>query len=304
MAFTLTEKPGVASHAKGTDLLRIGLVQCESTLGTDSFDPRDTNIERAENAIRKLAKDGVRLAVLGELYLTGYRTDEWLHRWATTVYPPDSHVKRLVACARESDIHILMGAATFGHFVPGDVYNSVLFVGPEGLIGVYRKSHVAGFPAGDILATERCFYSPGQEIPVFDSPLGSIGVHICYDVCFPEVSRVQALKGAQLLVNCSAAVGGFKDWWDHMLKTRAAENMSWYMMCSVVGEQRGFDLFGGSRVIDPDGRVVAEAKHGEEDVVVADIDLDMARRLRASSHMFSTRRPEMYGTITEANPYP
>ena len=287
------------------DSFRVALVQSRSSVGTESFDPRDDNLERGIAAIRRAASEGAHLAVFGEMYLSGYRTDEYLWKYGTVVDPPDRHIQSLMQVARESKLHVIMGMATFGSFVPGDVYNSAVLIGPEqGVIGVYRKCHVAAFPYSKGISMERCFYSPGQELPVFDTALGRLGIHICYDITFPEVARTQALKGAEVLINVSASAAGFEDFWDHALFMRAAENASWYMVCSVVGEQRGDMLFGGSRVVDPSGKVVAAGKVNEEDFVVADIDLARSRRQRASAHLFNSRHPELYAAIVERTPYP
>jgi predicted amidohydrolase len=246
----------------------------------------------------------VQLVVFGEMYLSGYRTDEWLSKWATVINPPDRHVGLLMDVARQHGIHVIMGMATFGSLMPGDVYNTALLVGPEGLVGAYRKTHVAAFPYSEGISTERCFYSPGRELPVFDTPLGRIGIHICYDITFPEVPRVQALSGADFLINVAATAGGFEDMWEHAVFTRAIENASWYVVCSVVGNQRGDRLFGGSRVVDPAGRLVAAGKFDEEDFVLADIDLSRTREVRSRSHYFSARNPELYRAIAEPMPFP
>lgn len=244
------------------------------------------------------------MVVFGEMYLSGYRTDEWLHKWATTLDPPDPDLCALIKIASDLNICLIMGAATFGSFMPGDIYNSAIIVGPDGLIGVYRKTHVAAFPYSQGISKERCFYSPGKELPVFDTHLGRIGVHICYDMSFPEVTRVQALKGAELLINVSASSAGFEEFWDHAMYIRAVENASWYVVCSVVGEQRGDTLFGGSRVVDPTGKVVAGGKRNVEDLVLADIDLECARDSRASSHSLSIRQPDLYAQLAAPVPYP
>jgi predicted amidohydrolase len=305
MAFAVADKPeiGTAEVREGR-ISRVALVQATQAIGTETFDPRDDNLDKAMSAIDRAAADGANVVVFGEMYLSGYRTDEWLHRWATTVTPPDRHVRSLIDKARSQDIVILMGAGTFGAIMPGDVYNSTLVVCPDGLAGVYRKSHVAAFPYSEGVALERCFYSPGRELPVFDTPAGRIGVHICYDMSFPEVARVQTLRGAEMLVNSSGSAAGFEEYWDHVAYARAVENLSWYVVCSAVGQQRDTVLFGGSRIIDPSGVVVAAAKHNEEDYVVADIDLDRPRALRSTSHTLSIRQPGLYAPIAEAQQEP
>jgi predicted amidohydrolase len=300
MAFAVAEKPRTRTGDLRSDrTTRVALVQAAQAIGTETFDPRDDNLDKALSAIDRAASDGADVVVFGEMYLSGYRTDEWLHKWASHVSPPDRHVQALIDKARDQGIVILMGAGTFGAVMPGDVYNSTLIVCPDGLAGVYRKSHVAAFPYSDGVALERCFYSPGRELPVFDTPAGRIGVHICYDISFPEVARVQTLKGAEMLVNSSGSAAGFEEYWDHVAYTRAVENLTWYVVCSAVGQQRDTMLFGGSRIIDPGGVVVAAAKHNEEDYIFADIDLDRPRSVRSTSHTLSMRQPELYAPIAE-----
>jgi predicted amidohydrolase len=299
MAFAVADRRATPAGEDTGRTIRVALVQARSEVGTETYDPRDDNLARALDAIDRAGADGADLAVFGELYLSGYRTDEWLHRWATTIDPPDAHVRALVGAAERYGLVVLMGAGTFGAVMPGDVYNSTLVVGPSGLLGAYRKSHVAAFPYSEGVSLERCFYSPGRELPVFDTPAGRIGVHICYDMSFPEVARVQTLRGADLLVNTSGSAAGFEEYWDHVTYARAVENLTWYVVCSVVGVQRDTVLFGGSRIVDPSGVVVAAARHNEEDYVVADIDLDRARSVRATSHTLSVRQPELYRAIGE-----
>ncbi len=217
MAFAVAERPVEKKEREHAGrVVRVALVQASSALGTESFDPRDDNLSKALDAIDRAASEGAQLAVFGEMYLSGYRTDEWLHKWATTVDPPDRHIQALIDKATNRKITILMGMGTFGAVMPGDVYNSTVIVCPGKLAGVYRKCHVAGFPYSDGVSLERCFYSPGKELPVYETPVGRIGVHICYDMSFPEVPRVQTLRGAEMLINTSGSAAGFEEYWDHI----------------------------------------------------------------------------------------
>jgi predicted amidohydrolase len=283
---------------------RIALAQAKSSVGTADYDPRDDNMARALPLIRRASQEKADLVMFGEMFLSGYRTDEFLYKYATVTDPPDAHVSLLIETAEELNIYILIGAATFGKTMPGDIYNSALLISPEGLVGIYRKTHVAAFPYSKGISTERCFYSPGKELPVFDTALGRLGIHICYDMSFPEVSRVQTIKGADILLNISASAAGFEEFWVHGLFMRAVENATWYVVCSVVGEQRGDVLFGGSRVIAPTGQVVAEAASHAEDFVIADIDTSLSRDVRGTSHLFNTRNPGLYTAVAEQTPYP
>src|SRR3984893_1988832 len=171
MAFAVADKPQTrADELRPQRTTRVALVQATQAIGTETYDPRDDNLDKALAAIDRAASDAADVVVFGEMYLSGYRTDEWLHKWATTVTPPDRHVQALMDKARSRGIVILMGVGTFGAIMPGDVYNSTLVVCPDGLEGVYRKSHVAAFPYSEGVALERCFYSPGKELPVFHTP--------------------------------------------------------------------------------------------------------------------------------------
>ncbi len=103
-------------------------------------------------------------------------------------------------------MHIIMGASTHKGTFPGQCYNSALLIAPQGLIGVYSKTHVASFGVDGMVAAEKAWWSPGSDMPVFETALGRIGIEICYDNSFPEVARTLTLKGAEIIVNISAAV--------------------------------------------------------------------------------------------------
>src|ERR1700737_3930682 len=96
---------------KSPETIRVALVQSTSELGTETYAPRDANLDRALESIERAAGEGADLVVFGEMYLSGYRTDEWLHKWATTISPPDRHVQVLIEEARNKKLVIVMGAA-------------------------------------------------------------------------------------------------------------------------------------------------------------------------------------------------
>jgi predicted amidohydrolase len=280
--------------------LTIGICQLESVIGTADYDPRPANLERALEAIETTVSQGAKLIVFGEVFLNGYETNEHTHQYAIGETGNDPYVERLVGKAAARGVHIIMGASTHKGPYPGDVYNSALLIGPEGLVGVYSKTHIAAFAVNGAVAAEKAWWSPGTDIPVFDTPLGRIGIEICYDNSFPEVSRTLTLKGAELIVNISAALCGFEDHWTHSLYVRSTENAVWFLHVSIVGKQRDFELFGGSRLLTPNGEVVFEAPRGEEAVLVTSADLDVLYEARGRMHPFSNRNPALYGVITEA----
>jgi predicted amidohydrolase len=154
-------------------------------------------------------------------------------------------------------VSVIIGATTHKGAFPGDIYNSALVFGPNGLIGVYSKTHLAAYGAqhGAVVA-ERAWWSPGHDIPVLDTPVGRIGIEICYDISFPEVARTLTLKGAELIVNVSAAIrdDAIERYWDHILYTRSQENAIPYLHASIVGKQPNAEYFGGRRLYSPTAR--------------------------------------------------
>jgi predicted amidohydrolase len=280
------------------DALRIGICQLKSDIGSADYDPRPANLERALKAIDEAAGQRAQLLVFGEVYLNGYESGEFTPDYAVAEEEDDPFVAPLVAEAARRDICIVMGATTHKGSFPGDVYNTAIVIGPEGIIGVYSKSHVAAFLFdGNRVAAEKVYWSPGEALPVFDTPFGRIGIEICYDIWFPEVARTLTLKGAELIINVSAAVCGFEESWDHILYTRALENTIPYLHVSVVGLQKDFELFGGSRLFSPAGTVLAEAPRGEEAILTVDLDRKLIFKVRGTLHPFYNRNPRLYQEI-------
>lgn len=287
------------------DVIRIGICQLNSEIGGSDYDPRPANVSCALEAIGTAHSLGAELVVFGEAFLNGYESREHSHRYAIVEQDDDPWVARLIGEAQLRDVHILIGATTRKGTFPGDLYNSALLIGPTGLVGVYNKTHVTAFTAdgGRRIADERVFWSPGGDLPVFDTPLGRIGVEICYDIRFPEVARTLAVKGAELIVNVSAAVSGSERSWDHVLYTRSVENAIWYLHVSVVGRQRNLDLSGGSRLFSPYGEVVAEAPRGDEAILVGEAAKHTLLEARGTLHTFSSRQPLLYAPITAPVPW-
>jgi predicted amidohydrolase len=278
--------------------LAIGICQLRSEIGTADYDPRPANLERALEAIATTADQGAQLIVFGEIFLNGYETNEYTPKYAVAESGEDPYVARLIQEAAARGVHIIMGASTHKGSFPGQAYNSALLIGPDGLVGTYSKTHVASFAVDGRVAAEKAWWSPGTELPVFDTPLGRIGIEICYDNSFPEVARTLTLKGAEIIVNVSAAVCGFEDHWGKHLYVRASENVIWFLHVSVVGLQKNFECFGGSRLLNPKGDVVFEAARGEEAIAVTRADLDELYTARGQMAPFYNRNPSLYGPIT------
>ena len=285
-----------------TDTFRIALAQCLSETGSETFDPRPANLARAERALAEATAQGARLVLLGEMFLTGYRTDEWNLQYAVHLDEPDQTLTALVALAAKYDVHVMIGTASVRNDDPLTVHNTAVLAGPTGILATYDKLHVGvlTMPDGTVV-NEAEWFTAGSTIPIWDSTFGILGPQICYDSHFPEISRVQSINGAQILLNITASATGFEKSWEHNRAVRANENSAWYVTCSIVGVQKGDRFFGRSAVIDPAGNTVVEAKDGVEDLVFADIDPEESARWRLRMNTMRARRPEAYGDVVKSN---
>ena len=181
----------------------------------------------------------------------------------------------------------------------GELFNTAVFVTPDGKIQIYRKTHIP------FLGVDR-FVARGNVLPVFDSPIGRIGLIICYEWRFPETARSLALQGADLLIGLSNWPGGAKIIPELLVPARAAENRVWVLSVNRVGTEHGSQYIGRSSVIDPEGNTVARLKD-EEGILAAVIDPAQSRAKRIVKRpgeyeigLFEDRRPELYtGIVTE-----
>ena len=273
------------------DRFKVGLAQLNSVLGDSS-----ANLERAMPYIAEAAGHGADLVMFPELYLQGYRADELN---ATTAEPiPGPATERLLAEARKHDIYIVMGMARLEEDYPHLVYNSLCFIGPEGMVEYYDKIHLGTFHP----YIEGVYFAPGQRTPVFETRFGRVSLQICYDACFPELTRTYAVMGSVVNLVISAGPSVAKDTWKIILQARSLENLFPSVYCNVVGTQKDFSFFGGSKIVNASGVVTDEAKFDEEDFIVGTVDVAEAILLRRQWLMFRERRPDLYAPLTAEPP--
>lgn len=271
---------------------RVAACQIEPQLGEV-----DRNLERVERMVAQAAAAGAVLTVLPEAAVTGYAfasRDEALPvaRRATAVA-----ADRVVELARRHAISIICGSLE----AEGDqIYNVALIADPAGARFQYRKTHLP------YLGVDR-FATPGYD-PPFVVRLGEIrvGVLICYDLRFPEAARICALDGADIVALPTNWPVGVEFHPDLFAPARANENHVYVLAADRVGEERGTRFMGRSLLVDYDGRVVAQAGPVEEELLVAEIDVEAARsthvRRRPGEHEWDTildRRPGLYGRLLE-----
>ena len=276
----------------GLGRFSVAAVQMELRIGE-----KRANLEALEARAREAAALGARLAVFPECTLTGYAFDDPAGARALAEPVPGPSTEAVARLARELGMHIAFGLIEAAG--PG-FFNAAVLVGPGGLLGSYRKVHLPW------IGLDR-FALPGDRpFEVLDTPLGRIGLNICYDGGFPESARVLALLGADLIVLPTSWPAGAETLAEHSVPTRALENHVYYIAADRVGEERGTRYVGRSRIADPLGRTLAVASADREEVLVAEIEPARARAKRVvrvagknEVDRIGHRRPEFYGPIAE-----
>jgi Predicted amidohydrolase len=243
-------------------MLRIHLLQYGSKLGDVEF-----NLDRLIKAMDKLCVgDGADVIVTPELYLPGYMSRDMFFQIAEPI--SGRTISRLVLEVRRRNCHVIAGFAERNNETHV-LYNTAVAVGPDGVLAVYRKRHLPSYGVFD----EYRYFGIGKgDIPVININGHRVGIAICYDAFYPEVSRVMMLKGAEVHVYISAAPDMSRLHFETFMIARALENVAYTVYVNTVGQYDGLGFFGGSHVVNPLGNVLVRAKYYEEDVKSVEIE--------------------------------
>jgi 5-aminopentanamidase len=270
--------------------MRVAVAQTEPKLGE-----KERNLEVCVAALEEAAKAGAGLLVLPECAIPGYMFDSAEEALPFAEEIPGPCTEVLEREARRLGAHVVCGLLERN----GDVlHNAAVLVGPDGLIGVYRKTHLP------FLGVDR-FVVAGDELPLFESPLGLIGIEICYDLRFPEATRTLALAGADLVAHPTNFPVAARLQTEFITRARAAENRVYLLTANRIGKERWGEFCGWSQIVDPYGDRLAEASADEEALLIADIDVERARDKdyvipgEYELYLFGHRRPELYGALVQ-----
>jgi len=239
-----------------------------------------------KNNIKRAKEKGANLVIFPELSLTGYLNRDLAYELAELI--PGSSIYSLEEIAKKENIHIVFGMPEQSEKAHAVLYNTAVLLGPDGLIGKYRKTHL---PTHSVFEEKR-YFRLGYEAPVFETEIGKIGLTICYDMFFPEISRLLRLKGSQLIVCISASPAVRSRFFEVFTAARALENTVFLAYVNLVGVENGLQFWGGSRTIAPDGSILAKAKYDEEDLVIGTIDYADLERAEAFVPTLRDLRPE------------
>jgi N-carbamoylputrescine amidase len=271
-------------------------------------------IERSARAAEQQAQ----LVLFPELSLTGFipnhptgEHEAWLRQALAearrVALPLDGEpIRALAEAAKRHGILISVGMLEDAGNV---LFNSQLLIGPEGIVGHWRKLHVPMF--------EMPFYNGGQAAPVVSTPLARIGVNICFDALIPESTRLLAVQNVEIVLMPFAAdppprsPAGWALWASGAIRARAMENGVFVVACNYVGEVECAGVSqcfpGGGLIVSPRGETLAEwtASAGECGMIVADLEADVLTAARAEpEYLYRFRRPELYGPLTSSGGTP
>jgi predicted amidohydrolase len=270
--------------------MRVAVAQMEPKLGE-----RERNLESCVARLEEAAAAGAELLVLPECAIPGYMFDSVDEAMPFAEEIPGPSTEALATACRDLDVHVVCGLLERD----GDLLrNAAVLVGPDGLVGKYRKTHLP------FLGVDR-FVAPGDELNVYETPLGRIGVEICYDLRFPEVTRTLALRGADIVAHPTNFPVAARIQTELITVARAAENRIFLLTANRVGKERWAEFCGWSQIVDPFGKRLAEAGETEEALLVAEIDIEQARDKNYvipgeyELYLFRDRRPELYGLLVE-----
>jgi predicted amidohydrolase len=256
--------------------VRVALLQ----LRVDDSEPASTRIARVLDLVR--AQAGADLVVLPELWVPGAFGYSGYEASATAL--PGEVIDALSLVAKEISAHVLAG--TVIERDGDELHNTAVLIGPAGDIAhTYRKVHLFGFDHG-----EATFLTAGNVVSTHVLPgLTTLGMTTCYDLRFPELYRLLLDESAQVIVVPAGWPAARLDHWLLLLRARAVENQLFVIGCNQVGTQEGVELAGHSVVVDPWGRLIAEAGT-EEDVLTVDLDLALVAKIRDEFPVLRDRR--------------
>lgn len=292
------------------DRFRLGLIQMTATPDPDS------NLKRAIEQLRQAQVKGAQIACLPELFQTQYfcqREDAALFDLAEPI--PGPTTMKLAEVAKQLGMVVI--GSLFEKRAAGVYHNTAVMIDADGALrGIYRKMHIPDDP----LYYEKFYFTPGDlGFKAFDTQVGKIGTLVCWDQWYPEGARLTALQGAQVLFY-PTAIGWHPDEkaqygeaqydaWRTIQRAHAIANGVYVAVVNRVGfEQgdirgnkahgKGLEFWGGSFIADPFGRIIAQASHDKEEILIGEVDVRLLEDTRRNWPFLRDRRIDAYGPIT------
>jgi len=271
--------------------LKVAAIQFEPLIGQ-----KERNVDKIVKLVERAAAQGAQLIVLPEMAVTGvvFTNKDEPFKLSEPV-PEGPTTKKLETVAKERNVYIVSGICERDGV---NLYNAAVFVGPEGYIGKYRKTH--------LWDTDKIWAEPGDlGFPIFKTPFGRVGIMICYDGWFPETTRIYSLQGADIV--CDPAnwlvvpdiITAEKPIPAYVHMALAYLNGIFIVCADRIGTERGITFLGNSCICGPHGFVAGPASFNDEEILLAEVNLTKARRKQWTpfNNIILDRRTDLYDAL-------
>ncbi|WP_288949072.1 carbon-nitrogen hydrolase family protein [uncultured Paracoccus sp.] len=281
-------------------MITASLVQMDVT----TLDPT-RNLRKVHDHIAAEARHGAQLILFPELVNTGYvepmvpggpmtipAADYAGALYHACAAPDGPEIAALAEAAQQHDTHIVIGMGMRDSIRAGVMRNCSLLIGPSGVLGCYAKIHQ--------WQNEKLYFTGGDQIHTHALGETRLGMQICYDIRFPEITRIMAMQGAGIVTSVWASFGAEdtpvadEALFLHRAYTRATENGVFFLSCNRCGSHGGQRFFGRSCALAPDGAVLGALDHDGEDVLRVEVDLAQIARYRGFTGIWADRAPQIY----------
>jgi len=283
-------------------IITCGLIQAHNVAPADApiEEIKKTNIDNQMKLVEEAAKQGVQMLCFQEIFTTPYFCAEQQTRWYDAVekIPDGPTVKLMQDVAKQHGMVLIV--PIYEEEQTGVYYNSAAVIDADGkYLGKYRKTHIPHVAPG---FWEKFYFRPGNlGYPCFDTAFARIGIYICYDRHFPEGARCLGLNGAEIIFNPSATVAGLSEYlWKLEQPAHAVANGYFVGAINRVGTEAPWNIgefYGQSYFCDPRGQIVAEGTRDQDELIVADLDMDKIKEVRNTWQFFRDRMPDLYDPI-------
>ena len=280
-------------------IVRAGLIQASNVLGADKplEKIKKAMIDKHLKLIEQAAKKKVQILCLQEIFYGPYFCAEQNSRWyeLTEPVPDGPTIKLMQKLAAKYRMVIIV--PIYEREMTGLYYNTAAVIDADGkYLGKYRKHHIPQVAPG---FWEKFYFTPGDTgYPTFQTKFARIGVYICYDRHFPEGARILGMNGAEIVFNPSATVAGLSEYlWELEQPAHAVANGYFVGALNRVGKEAPWNIgefYGKSYFCNPRGKIIAQASRDKDELLVADLDLDMIAEVRNVWQFFRDRRPDSY----------
>jgi beta-ureidopropionase len=285
-----------------------GLIQCSNPLNDEKATVKqiaDAMLEKHLPFIDEAGKKGVNVLCLQEIFNGPYFCPSKSERWydAAEEVPGGPTIKVMQERAKQHGM--VMVVPVYEREMAGVYYNTAAVIDADGsYLGKYRKNHIPDVNPGFF---EKMYFKPGNlGYPVFHTKFAKVGVYICYDRHFPEGARLLGLNGAEIVFNPSATVAGKSEYlWKLEQPAHAVANGYFMAASNRVGTEAPWNIgefYGQSYFCDPRGEFLAMGSRDKDELVVAEMNLDVIEEVRRSWQFYRDRRPETYGDMVRQLP--